>query len=383
MPLELYIHIPFCVRKCNYCDFLSFPAGEEVREAYCRALLEEIRRTAAFLKDNCILPVTSIFFGGGTPSVLQGDQISRILGCLRQEFPIEADAEISIEANPGTMDESKLDCWREAGINRLSIGLQSTDDFLLATLGRIHSFRQFEENYHLAREMGFDNINVDLMSALPGQTLEDYRETLRIVTGLRPEHISSYSLIIEEGTPLAKNRELLGMLPDEDTDRKMYELTKEYLGSCGYHRYEISNYALPGKECRHNKGYWEGIPYLGFGLGASSYYNHARFSNTTDLKEYLKNSFTPFEKRADYEKQTLRQEMEDWVIFGLRMTRGISVKEFEKRFERQFEEVYGNVIREYEDMGLFCLSDGRVKLTDRGIDVSNIIFEGLLLDERE
>ena len=376
--MELYIHIPFCVQKCHYCDFLSFPSGEETREKYCQALTEEIKEAARALQPGP--SVRSVFFGGGTPSVLTARQTDRLMQCIKKEFSLAPDVEISMEANPGTLDEEKLYTYRQAGINRLSIGLQSTRDQLLMTLGRIHTLHDFERSYDLARACGFDNINIDIMSALPGQTLDDYRDTLQIVTDYKPEHISSYSLIVEEGTPLAADAVLLETLPDEETDRRMYMLTGEYLRQKGYHRYEISNYALPGRECRHNIGYWDGTPYLGLGLGASSYYNHARFSNTTDLLAYLQKPWQPFAKREDYEQQSPKQEMEDRMIFGLRMMEGVSAKKFEEEFSTSMEAVYGKQIRHFTGLGLLEHHQDRVRLTAKGIDVSNRIFEELLLD---
>ncbi|MBR0410327.1 MAG: radical SAM family heme chaperone HemW [Eubacterium sp.] len=398
--MEIYIHIPFCVRKCGYCDFLSFPCGEEMRGRYCRSLIEEIKRTAeaigsqtadakrtaeALRKSETNCPgtgqaVETVFFGGGTPSLLAPDQITAVMTCIRSEFSLNEDAEISLEANPGTMDEARLYSWRENGINRLSIGLQSTRDDLLKTLGRIHSFQDFSRNYQLARRAGFDNINIDIMSALPGQTLSDYCDTLKVVTDFCPEHISSYSLIIEEGTPLSRDKRLLDLLPDEETDRKMYEKTKEVLGKKGYGRYEISNYALAGKECRHNRGYWEGVPYLGFGLGAFSYFGHARFSNGTDIHRYLERPYLPFRERADYEEQTREQEMEDRMIFGLRMMKGVSRTKFAEEFGLDLETLYGRQIRKFQEMGLLEISGDRIRLTDAGIDVSNRVFEEFLLE---
>lgn len=377
--LELYIHFPFCVSKCNYCDFLSFPAVEELKEKYCHALMREVRQTAQAVSVDHPDIIQSIFVGGGTPSFIAAKQMEKLFVCLKENFHIQRDAEISIETNPGTIDETKLFIYREAGINRLSIGLQSTEDSLLRTLGRVHTFRDFEKNYYLARKAGFNNINIDIMSALPGQTPDAYKETLRIVTDYRPEHISAYSLIIEEGTPFARDAQVLSALPDEETERKMYELTKEILLTHGYGRYEISNYALPGRECRHNTGYWKGTPYLGLGLGASSYYDHARFSNETDIYKYIENPFIPFADRAGYEKQTVRQEMEDTMIFGLRMMEGVSKEEFAKAFGKEMDAVYGDVIKKYSGYGMLKDHNGRVFLTDAGIDVSNRIFEDFLL----
>ena len=363
--LELYIHIPFCVRKCNYCDFLSFPAGKEIVERYVRALEEEIRRTGEAVYGQNGRPgetmysqngrpeeavygragggktevrpgsapkISTVFVGGGTPSVLEPEQIRSLFSCLRESFLLEADAEISMEANPGTLNREKLSACREAGINRLSLGLQSADDGLLQTLGRIHTWEQFLYNYQDARQAGFRNINIDLMSSLPGQSLENYVKTLETVTALEPEHISSYSLILEEGTPFFASEEIRRQLPDENTDREMYEKTKEILHEKGYERYEISNYAKPGFACRHNLGYWDEVPYLGLGLGASSYYKNARFSNETDIRTYMENPFVPFLGRNDYECCDEKSRMEDYMIFGLRKMAGVSLSRFEKEF---------------------------------------------------
>lgn len=374
--MELYIHIPFCIKKCNYCDFLSFSAGKDMMEAYCQALKEEIACTGEFAENES---VTSIFIGGGTPSVLSSGQMEEIFSSVRKHFFIEDGAEISIEANPGTLSKEKLETYLAMGINRLSIGLQSTDDACLKRLGRIHTWKEFESNYELVRTIGFSNVNIDLMSGLPGQTLQQYEETLSIVTGLMPEHISSYSLIIEEGTPFFHSKEIQTSLPDEETDRKMYEVTKEKLQEKGYHRYEISNYAKEEKECRHNLGYWSGTPYLGLGLGASSYYKGARFSNEKKIERYLEKSYIPFEKREDYFVLEKKDKMEDYMIFGLRKMKGISISEFESVFFVPMKKIYGNVIRKYCDMGLLILDGDHLRLSEKGIDVSNQIFMEFLL----
>lgn len=412
--LELYIHIPFCVRKCNYCDFLSFPAGKEIVERYVRALEEEIRRTGEAVYGQNGRPgetvygqngrpeeavygragggktevrpgsapkISTVFVGGGTPSVLEPEQIWNLFSCLRESFLLEADAEISMEGNPGTLNREKLSVCREAGINRLSLGLQSADDGLLQTLGRIHTWEQFLYNYQDARQAGFRNINIDLMSSLPGQSLENYVKTLETVTALEPEHISSYSLILEEGTPFFASEEIRRQLPDENTDREMYEKTKEILHEKGYERYEISNYAKPGFACRHNLGYWDEVPYLGLGLGASSYYKNARFSNETDIRTYMENPFVPFLGRNDYECCDEKSRMEDYMIFGLRKMAGVSLSRFEKEFGTAAEEIYGGVIGRYVGMGFLVLEGDRLRLTDAGIDVSNRIFEDFLLME--
>ena len=374
--LELYIHIPFCIRKCNYCDFLSFPETESGIAQYCHALKEEIKRTGDQAEG---IGVRSVFIGGGTPSILEAEQITEIMTCIRNNFSIEKNAEITIESNPGTLNAEKLNCYHELGINRLSIGLQSTDDDCLRRLGRIHTFQEFEKNYEQARKSGFQNINIDLMSGLPGQSLRGYEDTLNRVTELKPEHISSYSLIIEEGTPFYKSDSVLQQLPDEDTERKMYERTKEILAQQGYERYEISNYARQGRECIHNLGYWEQVPYLGMGLGASSFYNGARFSNERNFRKYLSTPYLPFEHREDYVQVSREEHMEDTMIFGLRKMKGISVSEFEREFGTPIWEMYGSVIERYSNLGLLIQEGDVLRLTDAGIDVSNRIFEDFIL----
>ena len=374
--LELYIHIPFCIRKCNYCDFLSFPETESGIAQYCHALKEEIKRTGDQAED---IGVRSVFIGGGTPSILEAEQITEIMTCIRNNFSIEKNAEITIESNPGTLNAEKLNCYHELGINRLSIGLQSTDDDCLRRLGRIHTFQEFEKNYEQARKSGFQNINIDLMSGLPGQSLRGYEDTLNRVTELKPEHISSYSLIIEEGTPFYKSDSVLQQLPDEDTERKMYERTKEILAQQGYERYEISNYARQGRECIHNLGYWEQVPYLGMGLGASSFYNGARFSNERNFRKYLSTPYLPFEHREDYVQVSREEQMEDTMIFGLRKMKGMSVSEFEREFGTPIWEMYGSVIERYSNLGLLIQEGDVLRLTDAGIDVSNRIFEDFIL----
>ena len=285
--LELYIHIPFCVKKCDYCDFLSFPADSNTQIRYVHALLQEIRYYGNLLGD---YHVPTIYIGGGTPSWLEENLIYTVLQQVASSFHVEADAEISIECNPGTVTAKKLNVYQSAGSNRLSIGLQSTNNEELKALGRIHTCDQFLKTYELARNAGFENINIDLMSAIPDQTYEGWIHNLRTVAGLDPEHISAYSLLIEEGTPFA-SRTL--KLPDEDTEYNMYEATAQILGEYGFEQYEISNYAKKGRECRHNVGYWIRQDYLGFGLGASSLYGKERFANTQDMKKYLENSRTP------------------------------------------------------------------------------------------
>ena len=420
--LELYIHIPFCIRKCAYCDFLSFPSGEEERARYVERLTEEIEEAGAVSGDYV---VTAIFLGGGTPSVLEPEQTKRILQAVKESFYVAEDAEITTEVNPGTADKEKLRAWKQAGINRLSFGLQSAENRELQLLGRIHTMEEFLESYQAAREAGFDNINIDLMSALPGQTVSSWEKTLRTVAALQPEHISAYSLIIEEGTPFyqlfgededkqeeQRRRKELGVpeLPDEDAERRMYYDTEQILKEAEYHRYEISNYAKPGYECRHNKGYWTGTEYLGLGLGASSYISIRRKdgsdakisasgeegrqerwlerrSNVRDFKTYLsfgREDFKAGRQIEEREALTEQARMEEFMFLGLRLTEGISEAEFFRRFSCTLEAVYGKVLDELGRQGLIEKygREGAAfwRLTKRGIDVSNYVLAEFLME---
>ncbi len=357
--LGIYIHIPFCVRKCKYCDFLSGPAGKDVQEKYVEMLLGEIEQYQELLKNS---RTGTIFFGGGTPSILDGKQIVRIMEKLRAFTNISEAAEISIEANPGTVTAEKLLLWKKAGINRISFGLQSADNEELKRLGRIHTWEEFEENYHLARKCGFENINVDLMSALPGQTVDIWRKTMERVTALEPEHISAYSLIIEEGTPFfeayADHSELL---PTEEEEREMYYETKTFLASKGYERYEISNYAKKGFECRHNLSYWERVDYLGVGLGAASLLGNARKSNQTDLKEYLKGNY-----EGESEVLSEINAMEEYFFLGLRKMKGVEWTPYQEQYEKTVDKLIKK--------GLLEKKGNYIRLTELGIDVSNYVL---------
>lgn len=407
--LELYLHIPFCERKCAYCDFLSAPADLPVRISYIKKLQEEIAYYGAQYGE---YQVSSIFFGGGTPTILEGYQLAAILETVKEHFNITTDAEITVECNPGTLTAGKAEKLVQAGFNRLSMGLQSADDRELQLLGRIHNFAQFLESYDLARKAGFRNINVDLMSVLPGQTLKSWQDTLQKVTALRPEHISAYSLIIEEGTPFYERfaederiREEGGhprLLPEEDVERQMYELTETFLHTKGYERYEISNYAKPGYECRHNCGYWIRKDYLGLGLGASSLVEHQRFQNTSELKTYLEQEYSPqcegqHERIAEtiqlqeetgltqtghhihIETLDKKSEMEEFMFLGLRLMAGISRQQFEKKFQVTLNSVYGEVLRKLKGEQLIEEVAGYVRLTEHGIDVSNYVLAEFLL----
>lgn len=380
--LELYIHIPFCVKKCAYCDFLSFPAGKDQQAAYVKSLKKEIREWEG--RGDGI--VSSVFIGGGTPSILAGEQILDIMEEVKAGYVLADDAEITLEANPGTLDVQKLRVYQEAGINRLSLGLQSAHNGELKKLGRIHTREVFLDSFFMAREAGFSNINVDLMSALPGQTLRSWEDTLVQVAALRPEHVSAYSLIIEEGTPFyarygedAKRREKGEQciyLPGEDLERKMYEQTEFILSESGYHRYEISNYALPGKECRHNCGYWTRKEYRGFGLGAASLIGETRFSNISDLDLYLQHPGL----RQEEQILSTGEQMEETMFLGLRLLCGVNRRSFREKFGISMEQVYGSVLKKMKEQDLMEETEERVWLTERGLDLGNYVFSHFLLD---
>ena len=324
--------------------------------------------------------ISSIFIGGGTPSVLEAEQLQHLLGLIQSNFQIISNAEITIEANPGTITKKKADVIASSGINRVSLGLQSANDEELRLLGRIHTYHDFLQSYELLRERGIRNINVDLMSALPDQTIASYEKTLHQVLSLHPEHISAYSLIIEEGTAFyeqyREDEKLRDagkepqLLPSEESERAMYELTGALLSDYGYQRYEISNYAKPGFACRHNIGYWTGEEYLGIGLGASSYIKGTRFCITSDLAEYLKGDFTPREEQ----KLSKRDRMAEFFYLGLRMTSGVAKAEFVKRFGLSAEAVYGDVLRTLVAQQLLEDTETSYRLTPFGRDVSNQVL---------
>lgn len=381
--LEIYIHIPFCVKKCAYCDFLSGPQDKETIERYVSRLLEEIQVYASNKHFTSDYEVTTIFLGGGTPSVLKAKQIQRIFETLKNSFKISKDAEITIEANPGTVTVEKLEAYKQCGINRISFGLQSTNNEELKLLGRIHTYEEFLESYQLARACGFKNINVDLISAIPKQTVSSWEETLQKVIGLEPEHISAYSLIVEEGTPFAK---VYGEgcpgehdLPCEEEERAIYYRTEELLEKAGYHRYEISNYAKKGKECRHNLGYWERKEYQGIGLGAASLINNVRYKNTDDLLYYMEHSSDLSAIQENVEKLSLQEQMEEFMFLGLRKMEGVSVTEFKNTFGKTMEECYGEQIQKLKEQGLLEQRNARIMLTKQGIDVSNYVFSEFLI----
>lgn len=397
--LEIYVHIPFCVRKCAYCDFLSAPADERTQDAYMEALLREIAQKSRIYQD---YTVSTVFIGGGTPSCIKPEWIVKVMELLRMEYRLEENAEITMEMNPGTVTEDSLKLYYEAGINRLSMGLQSVHARELQMLGRIHSYEQFKEAYLFARKIGFSNINVDLMSGLPKQSLESYLESLSTVLALEPapEHISAYSLIVEEGTPFYRAYEEDRLqLPDEDTERSMYERTGSVLAGKGYERYEISNYAQKGRECRHNTGYWLRKNYVGFGIGAASMVENVRFRNGEDMQKYIQD---PCGQMQEREVLSIAEQMEETMFLGLRLTEGVSYERFRETFGVDLETVYGRVIDRHVRDGLLRVcgqnavagserlvegmeecgnAEGEnrfLRLTSKGMDVSNYCMADFL-----
>lgn len=425
-PLGLYVHIPFCVKKCDYCDFLSFPADEVAREAYVKALCTEIRGNA---ENGAEYEISTIYFGGGTPSVLTTEQIGRILQSIKETFSVKGMqnvaepekkkekfrlfgkkkeepvqekpaetpqerlkkvmdgelCEVTIEVNPGTVTQEDFKHLYALGFNRISMGLQSADEKELANLGRIHTAKEFKEAFLAARAAGFLNISGDLMSGLPGQTKETLSKSIRFLTDLSPEHISVYSLQLEDNTKFmeryGENGPEHDKLLSEDEDRELYELTGKLLSEAGYTRYEISNYAKPGFESKHNSSYWTGVEYLGLGLGASSLMSNARFHNISDMKSYLENVAEPANLREDIDRLVEKERMEEFMFLGLRMCKGIEKAEFKNRFKKDIETVYGGVLKKLTAQGVIEEEGGRIRLTDRGIDVSNVVLAEFLLDE--
>lgn len=397
-PIELYIHIPFCVKKCLYCDFLSGVFDEKMQRRYVAALCNEIKYVADH-HVGCI--VSTIYVGGGTPSWLSEDLMDAIITTVKQCFKIDPLAEISVECNPGTLSSEKLNVYRSIGINRLSIGLQSANDDELKELGRIHDYNRFLHTFDLVRKAGFDNVNVDIMTGLPHQTIDKLEHTLNAVTMMRPEHISAYSLIIEKGTPFYDKykfdavKQQAGMetedLPTDEESYNLYKYTMQYLESKGYNRYEISNYARNNKVCRHNIGYWDRVPYLGLGLGAASLFDNIRTSNTSDIYKYIENSEAiaqgkplSYELSSPYleteEQLTKKDAMAEFMYLGLRKINGVCRSDFYDMFGIDIEAIYGPIITALRNQGFMDAKEGRLFLTDIGIDVSNQVLSKFLLD---
>lgn len=378
--LGIYIHIPFCVQKCIYCDFLSAPANEETKYSYVHALIKEIEKTSKDFKDR---DVNSIFFGGGTPSTLDPILIVEIMDALRTHFQINEFAEVSLECNPGTLDEDKAYIYRNAGINRISFGLQSVNNDELKMLGRIHSFEEFRDSFRLARNYGFNNINIDIMTGLPGQTKESLEKTLKTVLAFKPEHISAYGLILEEGTKLFENINNYPSIPSDEDDRDMYELGRAQITKAKLRQYEISNYAKKGYECIHNLKYWNREEYLGFGIGAASFVNETRYSNTRDINAYMdtlnKKDMKLDSIRENVEKLDINDAKEEFVFLGLRKTDGISLEDYKERFGEDINKQYEKEIASNVEKGLLVIEGDRMKLTRSGVDISNSVMADFII----
>lgn len=371
--VALYIHIPFCKQKCFYCDFPSYARKDDLMSDYIEALLIELKEK---IKD---YEVRSLFIGGGTPSYLNEENLSKLMKGIKNINFIE-DAEKTIECNPGTVSEEKFNIMKGGGINRLSFGLQTTKNNLLKGIGRIHTFEAFKDNYNLARSVGFNNINIDMMFGLPNQSVKDWADSLEEVAKLNPEHISAYSLIIEEGTPFYKlyNEDKL-KLPSEEEEREMYKKCKNILIENGYHQYEISNYAKEGKECLHNEVYWMCNEYIGVGASSSSYIDGKRIKNIDDLREYIKRIGSGKSIVDEEIINTKNDNIEEFMFMGLRMNCGIEEEEFKRRFHTDVDNVYKDVIEGNINKGLLERKRGRIYLTDKGIELSNMVMSDMIL----
>lgn len=374
--ISLYIHIPFCAQKCLYCDFPSFARKDYLRKAYIEALNKEIISLREKYNN---IEINTIFIGGGTPSVLEADELE----CLLKEVAklnMAKDVEYSMECNPGNLTEEKLEVMKKYGVNRISMGLQAKQDNLLKGLGRIHNYKTFKENFLLAKKVGFNNINVDLMFGLPNQRLNEWEETLREIISLEPAHISAYSLIIEEGTAfynLYENDKL--KLPTEEEERKMYHLAKKILEENGFNQYEISNYAKEGKECRHNLAYWNMDNWIGVGSASASYMDGKRIKNISSVEEYINSINEKGEAIEEIINNSKNDNMEEFMFMGLRKINGIDENEFKNRFSMNINNVYGEIINKYIDEGLLIMESGRIFLSEKGIEISNIIMADFLL----
>ncbi|WP_394883091.1 radical SAM family heme chaperone HemW [Clostridium baratii] len=371
--ISLYVHIPFCKQKCFYCDFKSYAGIEELENDYIDALILEIRnKCKGYL-------IKTLFIGGGTPSYLSKNNLSKLLKELNKLSFLD-DAEKTIECNPGTLSDEKIKIIKENNMNRISMGLQTTKNNLLKNIGRIHTIEEFKANYKRVRELGIENINIDIMFGLPNQSLEDYKETLEDIVKLNPEHISAYSLIIEEGTYFYKLYEENKLnVPNEDDERRMYEITKEILEDNNYKQYEISNYAKEGRECRHNKVYWELDEYIGVGVSASSFIDEKRIKNIDNIKEYIERINSNIDVSESIVANSLKEDMEEFMFLGLRMIEGVSIDKFKDKFSKDINDVYGEIINKNKKLGLLDEKNGRIYLTDKGIEVSNWVMSEFIL----
>lgn len=385
--IGVYIHIPFCKRKCFYCDFCSFECDEKIQQDYIKALISEIRAfnfnkiSNQFIKENPRINledfvVKTLYIGGGTPSYISSSLIGQIILELKNKFKLADDMEATIEVNPGTASLEKMLEYKKMGLNRLSIGLQATNDRLLTLIGRIHNYEQFVETYKMARLAGFGNINVDLMIGLPTQTIDDVKDSLNKIVELQPEHISVYSLILEEGTRLKSMVDSKKIaLPDEDTERAMYWLVKNNLEKNEYSHYEISNFAQKGYESKHNTDCWKQKEYLAFGLAAHSYFNNIRYTNIGNLHKYIENNLNNQNEIVIEEIQDEETKMNEYVILGLRMIAGFALDDFEKIFQKRFEDVYEKQYKKLLKYKLIEKQNNRIKLSNKGMDLANVVWE--------
>ena len=372
--LGIYIHIPFCKQKCYYCDFISFENKQNEIGQYCKALIKEIQHESKNIKES----VSTIYVGGGTPSFIDANYIKQIIEVVKSNYDIQKNAEITVEVNPGTVNEEKLKKYKEAGVNRLSMGLQSTKNQLLKQIGRIHTFEEFLFSYNLARKIGFQNINVDLMLGLPNQTLEDLEDSLKQIIKIASEHISLYSLIVEENTKIEKminNGEII--LPEEELERNMYWKTKEILEKNNYKHYEISNYAKEGYESKHNSNCWKQKEYLGFGVAAHSYYQNKRYCNINSIEEYCKNieDNNIRNNRITCEIQTNEEKRKEYMLLGLRMIDGINIQEFKNKFIDNPIYVFHKELEKLVKENLIEIDLNQIKLTNKGLDLANLVWE--------
>ncbi len=369
--IGLYLHVPFCVKKCGYCDFCSFPLNslsDEERSAYVSALCSEIDGYKGLR-----IEADTVFIGGGTPSLLSGQDIYKIREHIEAAFSISSAAEFTLEVNPKTLTEENLSAYINAGVNRISIGLQTIHENELKKLGRIHSYNEFLDTYNLARKFGINNINVDLMYGIPNQTIASFVETLKAVLSLSPEHISLYGLILEENTPFFNIKDSLA-LPPEDAECDMYDLAINMLGEYGYSHYEISNYAKGGRECRHNLKYWRTEEYIGFGLSAHSYFDGKRFANTSSFYDYLNEPISILSS----DTLTFEDKRSEYVMLHLRLSEGFSLSEYLRLFGEDFLLSRASALERFREGGYINLAEDRISLTERGFYVSNSIISELM-----
>lgn len=375
--LGIYVHIPFCKQKCYYCDFVSYSNKQEKVKEYVECLKTEIQEEA-FKHKNDEYEVTTVYIGGGTPSFIDPLYIEEILKLIKENYKVTKNPEITIEVNPGTVDKLKFETYKKIGINRISIGLQAAQNSLLKQIGRIHTYEEFEKCYKTAEKVGFTNINVDLMLALPNQTIEDLEESLQKVINLKPNHISLYSLILEEGTKLEKMvNENKVKLPEDELERTMYWEAKHILEKNGYNHYEISNFAKKGYESKHNLNCWKQKEYLGFGAASHSYINKRRYCNTSNLEDYIKNiKNKELERKIQVcEIQTPQDEEKEFMLLGLRTIKGVSIQDFKSKFGKNpiflFRKELGKLVEE----DLIQIDLDEISLTEKGLDLANLVWE--------